>query len=172
MLVYDVHDVEDIKCISALYAEGNYKSCKYVDGYAYIFTEYYKRISDIQEKYSEEEAKEIFAPKICGEYMDCSDVYVAQAEDYNYYNIMVSIDINNPVSFTDTKAILGYDGNTNIYVSLNNIYIISNMYDEYITYIGEGTNEGSIVAANKAEIARVSYDKGIFKTTGRTEIAG
>ncbi len=172
ILVYDVSDIEKPQNMSTLYVEGEYSSCKYVDGYVYLFTEFSKYIDVEHDSYTEEEAKQMFAPIICGEYMDCADIYIAQAEDYNYYNIITSIDINNPTAFVDTKAVLGDSGNCNIYVSNNNIYIISNMYNEYITYLGSGKNTGSIVAANKAEIVRISYDAGMFETTGRAEIAG
>ncbi len=172
ILVYDVEKPDSPKNVSALYAEGEYTSCKYTDGYVYVFTEMY-RDEDIKNKsYTENEAKEMFAPMVNGQYIDCSKVYVAQAEDYIYYKVMVSLDLNNPGTFKDAKAIIGESSNTNVYVSAENIYIISDLYNEYVTQNNDDKESGHVSCVNKAEIVRVSYEKGMFETTGRTEIAG
>lgn len=172
ILVYDVKMADSPKNISALYTEGEYTSCKYVDGYIYVLTEMYRNANISKKSYNENEAKEVFAPVVNGQYIEYSQVYVAQAGEYSHYNIMVSLDLNNPVAFKDAKAILGDSGNTNVYVSTENIYIISNLYDEYVAHIDEGADSGQVISTNKAEIVRVSYEEGEFNTTGRTEIAG
>ena len=172
VLVYDVTQPDSPKNIAALYTEGEYTSCKYVDGYVYVFSEMYKEPEVKNKSYTENQAKEMLAPMVNGQYMEASNIYVAQANDYVFYNIMVSLDLNNPTIFKDAKAILGDSGNINVYVSTENIYIISNLYNEFITYIGENDYEGKVTTTNKAEIVKVSYKDGMFNTTGRTEIAG
>ncbi len=170
VLVYDVSDVTAPQKLSLLNVNGEYTSCKYVDGYVYVFTEMY-RYDDLDQKtYTEDEAMKVLAPTVNGEYIEASEVYVAQAEDYDYYNIIVSVDLESPEAFADVKAILGDSGNTNVYVSLNNIYIISNMYQQYTVAVDD--TDSQVTSAKKAEIVRVSYDNGILETTGRTEIAG
>lgn len=171
ILVYDVNNASAPKNISFLYGEGEYTSCKYVDGQIYIMTQMYRNSKLDQKSYDEDEAKEIFAPIVNGQYMDCSQIYLAQAEKYEYYNIILSVDMTNPSEFKDSKAVLGESGNTNVYMSTNNIYIISNIHNDYISYI-KSENSGQVSSVNKAEIVRISYKDGMFETTGRVEIAG
>ena len=80
--------------------------------------------------------------------MDCSQIYLAQAEKYEYYNIILSVDMTNPSEFKDSKAVLGESGNTNVYMSTNNIYIISNIHNDYISYI-KSENSGQVSSVNK-----------------------
>ncbi len=170
VLVYDVSDVTAPEKLSLLNVNGEYTSCKYVDGYVYVFTEMYRHNDIDQKTYTEDEAMKVLAPTVNGEYIEASQVYVAQAEDYDYYNIIVSVDLKSPEAFADVKAILGDSGNTNVYVSLDNIYIISNMYHQYTEAVGD--DGGQVTTGNKAELVRVSYDNGVMETTGRVEIAG
>lgn len=179
VLFYDVTERSEPKLTDKLYVEGNYDSCRFVDGYLYIFAEKHidawGNINYEEDIYTEEKAMELLAPDCCGKKIPAYDVYVSGSEVYDTYHMIATVDMNDTTEFKQVKAILGEGGEGNIYVSKSHIYYISNLYEDIRTYIGkeEFVNETkTIEMTDKSEILSLTYEKGEVKPKDRAVIEG
>lgn len=179
VMTYDISDRTLPELSSVLTLDGEYDSCRLVDGYIYVFAEIYN--DDVQRIYdhtdcTEEEAASIYAPKVCGEYLSADEVYIADCEEFNQYHIMAAIDIDDLSRFYDVKAVLGGYGCVNKYVSGSNIYIITDIQNESYEALsgaaGNTTEKETIMIDEQSEIMRFSYKNGDITPNGRVIING
>ena len=172
VLTYDMEDKSNPKLYSKLTFEGEYDSCKMVDGYVYIFAKLRKSAFITGKANTEEVAAQLYAPKINGDLLPSDDVYVAECTNYNAYNIIAVMDSEDMSKFYDVKAVIGASGSLDRYVSGNNIYFISNIGYDYLNIEKYGEEGTPIELAYQSQIMRFSYDKGVIEPTGCVNVNG
>ena len=128
LLFYDITDKSAVKHENSLYIQGEYDSCRMVDGYLYVFADRY--IEDKVNEYGEyigismeRTIKNIIPCSSQGDVPE-EDVYISKCEDFNMYHMIGTVDMNNTSDFMQVKAVLGSNSGT-VYVSANNIYYVS-----------------------------------------------
>lgn len=175
-MIYDISDKSAPELVSTLTLEGAYDSCRMVNGYVYIFTDMANYdTSSIYDNdgCTEEEAAKNYAPKVCGKLLPAEDVYITDCESFNQYHIIATIDMNDVSKFNDVKAILGESGFVNKYVSEGNIYIITDMQNEYRNALNDTSPEnGTIKVQEQSQILRLSYADGNITPNGSVIIDG
>lgn len=175
ILAYDISDKTAPQLINSFTLEGEYDSCRLVDGYVYVFanlTDYDMQGIYEHKNCTEEEAAEVYAPKVCGKYLPAENVYITDCESFNQYHIMATLDVSDMSKMYDVKAVLGEDGFVNKYVSGSNIYIITDMYGEYYTALEDAAENEQVTVNEQSEILRFSYENGKITSNGRVIIDG
>lgn len=173
VLVYDVSDRNNPVITDKLFVEGQFDSCRMVDGYLYVFAD--KRISiseivddesfyDIAKDYKNIDATEALAPKTSNGKLLDEDIFVSECEQYDMYHMIATIDMNDTSKFKQVKAVLGQDGQSEIYVNNNNIYYFTDIYYSYVHEAREEDHKECL----QSEIISLSYKDGIItpKATG------
>ena len=171
LLFYDITDKSAVKHENSLYIQGEYDSCRMVDGYLYVFADRY--IEDKVNEYGEyigismeRTIKNIIPCSSQGDVPE-EDVYISKCEDFNMYHMIGTVDMNNTSDFMQVKAVLGSNSGT-VYVSANNIYYVSRVYEGYEDCkVGE-----EIQCSDKSELIKLSYKDGFVEAAGRTVIDG
>lgn len=171
LLFYDITDKSAVKHENSLYIQGEYDSCRMVDGYLYVFADRY--IEDKVNEYGEyigismeRTIKNIIPCSSQGDVPE-EDVYISKCEDFNMYHMIGTVDMNNTSDFMQVKAVLGSNSGT-VYVSANNIYYVSRVYEGY-----EDCKVGEVIqCSDKSELIKLSYKDGFVEATGRTVIDG
>ena len=171
LLFYDITDKSAVKHENSLYIQGEYDSCRMVDGYLYVFADRY-----IEDKVNESgEYIGISMERTIKNIIPCSsqgdvpeeDVYISKCEDFNMYHMIGTVDMNNTSDFMQVKAVLGSNSGT-VYVSANNIYYVSRVYEGY-----EDCKVGEVIqCSDKSELIKLSYKDGFVEAAGRTVIDG
>ena len=168
---YDISDKSKPEHINTLYMDGEYDSCRLVDGHLYVFSERYMAddltIYNWKSATNREKITKEIIPQTSEGQLDAKDVYVSNCEDFNYYHMIGAVDMNDTASFKQVKAVLGQYGGV-LYVSAENIYYIDRYFESY-TYNEPGT---IVDMTNKSEIIRLSYKDGNIEATGKTIIEG
>ncbi|MBQ5918109.1 MAG: beta-propeller domain-containing protein [Lachnospiraceae bacterium] len=171
LLFYDITDKSAVKHENSLYIQGEYDSCRMVDGYLYVFADRY--IEDKVNEYGEyigismeRTIKNIIPCSSQGDVPE-EDVYISKCEDFNMYHMIGTVDMNNTSDFMQVKAVLGSNSGT-VYVSANNIYYVSRVYEGY-----EDCKVGEVIqCSDKSELIKLSYKDGFVEAAGRTVIDG
>ena len=171
LLFYDITDKSAVKHENSLYIQGEYDSCRMVDGYLYVFADRY--IEDNVNEYGEyigismeRTIKNIIPCSSQGDVPE-EDVYISKCEDFNMYHMIGTVDMNNTSDFMQVKAVLGSNSGT-VYVSANNIYYVSRVYEGY-----EDCKVGEVIqCSDKSELIKLSYKDGFVEAAGRTVIDG
>ena len=171
LLFYDITDKSAVKHENSLYIQGEYDSCRMVDGYLYVFADRY--IEDKVNEYGEyigismeRTIKNIIPCSSQGDVPE-EDVYISKCEDFNMYHMIGTVDMNNTSNFMQVKAVLGSNSGT-VYVSANNIYYVSRVYEGY-----EDCKVGEVIqCSDKSELIKLSYKDGFVEAAGRTVIDG
>lgn len=171
ILFYDTTDKSAVRHENTLYIQGEYDSCRMVDGYLYVFADRY--IEDNVNEYGEyigismeRTIKNIIPCSSQGDVPE-EDVYISKCEDFNMYHMIGTVDMNNTADFMQVKAVLGSNSGT-VYVSANNIYYVSRVYEGYEDCkVGE-----EIQCSDKSELIKLSYKDGLVEAAGRTVIDG
>lgn len=183
---FDIKDKSEPKYLNALFVEGEYDSCRMVDGYLYLFAD--KNINNVVGKYYNYSGmsyvgipyvgmpySEMSVDSIKEEIIPCTsqgevpeeDVFIAKCEDLSVYHMIGTVDMSDTSSFKQVKAVLG-SGSGVVYVSAENIYYVSSVYEGYEEYnVGD-----EVQCAEKSELIRLSYKDGCVEATGRTVIDG
>lgn len=133
IIQYDLSDKENPVMDTYNTIDGEYISARRVDNYIYLVTN--KNINTCI-GYNENEIKglarilEDCIPKISDEEMSCGNIYIEEdKEDYCNYKILTAFNIGkDELICTDNKAILS-DGNAEMYMSADNIYIYNRVYN-------------------------------------------
>ena len=115
-ITYDIQDVESPKEDGRVSQSGSYSSSRVADGHLYLFSEYYVGMDF--ELYENEPRS--YVPLINGDIIKEQDVLLPPVEKANMYEVITSIDFDNPGEIKDSKAIFSDGGD--IYVSNDNIY--------------------------------------------------
>ena len=171
LLFYDITDKSAVKHENSLYIQGEYDSCRMVDGYLYVFADRY--IEDKVNEYGEyigismeRTIKNIIPCSSQGDVPE-EDVYISKCEDFNMYHMIGTVDMNNTSDFMQVKAVLGSNSGT-VYVSANNIYYVSRVYEGY-----EDCKVGEVIqCSDKSELIKLSYKDGLVEAAGRIVIDG
>ncbi len=138
---YDISDIDDITSEGTVKQDGYYTSSRMKDDYLYLFTDYY-----MYQVYKDE-----CVPTVNEEQMEATDVYLTCDIASPNFQVITSLDVNNPEEFINTKSILGYY--SQFYVSRNNIYVAT----------GNGT---------ETQIIKLSYKDGIIKGEATGSVDG
>ena len=140
VLMYDVSNADSPELVSILGQSGDYVSTRKINNVIYLVTSY--SVGDLRK--IKKDKPETYCPSYrtydgvkC---IPADDIAICENVERAEYVTVSSIDLNNPQSFADMNSVLG--GGSNIYSSLENIYIAS--------YSGDN--------GNKTEILRFSID--------------
>ncbi|MBE5927090.1 MAG: hypothetical protein E7270_09035 [Lachnospiraceae bacterium] len=147
---YDVSDVSNPKEVGSVEQEGMMHSSRLVDGVMYVFSNMYVPYDLNGDNY---------IPKINNEKIECKDVYKCCGAYYNAYTTVISVALDKPNEVLDTKSVLV--GDSYIYVSKDNIYILSDAEDEKGIYVDRMTS-----------IFKIAYKDGIFKPVAEGMVEG
>ena len=177
-LIYDITDKQSPKLTDKLYVEGEYDSCRLVDGYLYIYTKSYinewYNINGETDIDTEEEAMRLLAPDSSQGVIPADDVYVSGSEGYNMYHIIATVDMKDTTEFKQVKAILGESGAGNLYVSSENIYYTARIYEELpeeLDGLKSGERQVAIIS-DKSEIMKIGYKNGTVEPKAYAVIEG
>ncbi|MBQ4068760.1 MAG: beta-propeller domain-containing protein [Lachnospiraceae bacterium] len=150
VITYDVSDVSNPREVGRVVQDGVMHSSRMVDGIVYVFTKMYVSYDLNDDNY---------IPKINNEKIECSDIYKCCGSYYDVYSTVASINVNKPDKVLDVKSVLV--GNSYIYVSEDNIYILS-----------EAEEENGIYVDTMTSIFKISYKDGKFKPVAEGMIEG
>lgn len=117
-ITYDIQNPEEPVEAGRVSQSGCYGSSRVVDGYLYLFSEYYMYFESSQ-NIDQSEPKS-YIPLVNGELIEEKSIYLPQISQANMYEVITSIDLENPGEAKDSKAIFSKGGQ--IYVSNENIY--------------------------------------------------
>ena len=151
---YDIKDRSQPKEIKTFTLQGGYESSRIAEGYFYGFSKYYASPGDGAEDYA------AYVPKIDGEYLSESRIYLPEDSDQTSYLVLVSIDLNNPAKFTDTTGII--TGANLYYVSGEHIYVTD----------AKDLEQKEGWTANTTSILKFSYEDGKFALKAKGEVKG
>ena len=172
IFIYDVSDKTSPRLKDTLMLDGQYESCRMVDGYLYIFTEKYIRYNKNKLIWGETGAANEYGPKVNGKPIATDDVYVMDCAYYRQYNIMASIDLDDTSKYCEAIAVLSDGQSVAQYVSENNIYMLINKRYEYLEYVDNGKEEMFVEYEHQGEIVRFSYKDGKIELNGNVDIKG
>ena len=148
IVIYDLKDKKNPKKIKTLSQSGWYESSRISNGYLYTISEYSDTsLSDIK-KYKN------YIPCVNGETINCEDIYYPSNTLLESTHVVTTLNLNNPVDFTDIKAVPSTG--TETYVSDSAIYFYATLYDEI----------------TKTEIMKINYDEGKLTVGNSAVIAG
>lgn len=113
-VTYDIQDPQNPVEEGRVSQSGNYNSSRMSDGYLYLFSEYYMW-GDMDQN-----EPRSYVPLINGDIIKESSIYLPQISKAYMYEVITSIDPDDPDEVKDSKAIFSKGGQ--IYVSNENIY--------------------------------------------------
>ena len=151
---YDIKDRSQPKEIKTFTLQGGYESSRISEGYFYGFSKYYASPGKGEEDY------DAYVPKVDGEYLSESRIYLPADSDQTSYLVLVAVDLNNPLEFTDTTGII--TGANMYYVSGEHIYITDT----------KPLEEKAGWTSNATSILKFSYDDGNFYLKSKGEVKG
>ena len=171
MLVYNVEDITTPKLTDSITQSGFYKTSRFVDGYLYLFSEFY-----VEE--CRKDSFHSFIPLINGKLLPEDRIYLPENHAANQYTVVVSVKLDNPGEIVDQKAVLAENGQC--YVSHNNIYIYEQAWNS-VLFRADSTERklsftdasGSKMAEkNKTLIRRISYKNGRLTGAAQGKVDG
>lgn len=151
---YDIKDRSTPKEIKTFTLQGGYESSRITDGYFYGFSKYYANPGEGAEDYG------AYVPKVDGEYLSESRIYLPADSKHTSYLVLVSIDLNDPTDFIDTTGII--TGANMYYVSGEHIYV---------TDVKELEQKAGWTS-NATSILKFSYEEGKFALKAKGEVKG
>lgn len=150
--VYDISNKNKVSLINTVTSTGNYSSSRLVDGYLYMFSNFY--VNDINDK----DIKKDYVPYLNDKAIPYGCILVPSSPNSTSYVVITSLKISNPKDFTDKKAIIA--SSNNFYVSDKNIYIYSSLWNKKETI------------SKETEIIKFSYDNGSITAKASNTIKG
>lgn len=114
VITYDVSDADHPKEIGKVEQSGNYTSSRLADGHVYLFTNYYAG-----GEFAKDEP-ELYIPTVDAKLIEAENIYLPDTDRGCMYEVITSIDVNEPDQAKDSKAIFTNGGQ--LYVSNENIY--------------------------------------------------
>lgn len=147
VITYDIQKPAEPKEEGRVIQSGGYQSSRLSDGFVYLFTNHYIDL------WNEPDPREpgTYLPSINDKVMEETDIYLPQTERADMYEVIVSIDPDQPDQVKDSKALMSKGGE--LYVSNENIYYYETIWQP----------SGSTVTA----VRRVAYADG--KLTGTAQ---
>ena len=123
LLIYDLTDIANPEKVSELTQSGDCISTRKIGNVVYLTTSYYVDDYDNIKK----DKPETYCPVYCEngneKCMPAESIVTCEEVDSIEYLTVASVDLNNPDNFADMCSVLG--GGSDIYASLNNIYVTS-----------------------------------------------
>lgn len=151
VVTYDIQDPSAPKIVGEVTQSGDYHSSRMVEGYLYLFTQYYVDLwndLDVQKPRT-------YLPIVNGNIMEETNIYLPQTNRASMYEVIMSIDPDQPDRTKDSKALLSKGGD--LYVSNKNIYYYETLWktsSEVVTSIRKIVySDGKIKA-----VAQGSFD--------------
>ncbi len=135
---------------------GSYSSSRMVDGYLYMFSEFYVWNGNI----SPHEPRS-YVPAVNGELIKESNIYLPPVSQANMYEIITAVDLKEPGKTKDSKAIFSKGGQ--VYVSGQNIYFYETEWQN--SFFGSST--GCVTT-----IRKVSYKDGELEAKAQGKFDG
>ena len=114
VITYDVSDAENPKEIGKVEQSGNYASSRLSDGHVYLFTNYHAGGDFAKEE------PELYIPTVDAKLIEAEDIYLPETDRGCMYEVITSIDVNEPDKAKGSKSIFTNGGQ--LYVSNENIY--------------------------------------------------
>ena len=114
VITYDVSDTKNPKELGKVEQTGSYSSSRLSDNHVYLFTSYCAG-GDLNK-----DEPELYIPSVDAKLIDAEDIYLPSTERGCMYEVVTSIDVNEPDKAKDSKAIFTNGGQ--LYVSNENIY--------------------------------------------------
>ena len=151
VITYDVSDANNPKEIGKVEQSGNYTSSRMADGHVYLFTNYYAGGNFAKDE------PETYIPTVEAKLIESEDIYLPKTEMGCSYEVITSIDVNEPDKAKESKAIFTNGGQ--LYVSNNNIYY----YETSWAYTDK--NE-------ETTIRKIAYDNGKLTAVAQETIDG
>lgn len=151
VITYDVTDAKNPKEIGKVEQSGNYTSSRLSDGHVYLFTNYYAGGNFAKEEPA------TYIPTVEAKLIESDDIYLPDTEQGCRYEVITSIDVNEPDKAKESKAIFTNGGE--LYVSNDNIYY----YETKWAYTDQ--NE-------KTTIRKIGYDNGELTALAQETVDG
>ena len=151
VITYDVSDIENPREIGKVEQSGSYTSSRLSDGYVYLFSRY-NAGGDIAK-----DEPELYIPMVNEKLIEAEDIYLPLVDKGCMYEVITSIDVDEPDKAKDSKAVFSNGGQ--LYVSNNNIYC----YETEWAY----TNK-----TEKTKICKIAYNNGKLEAVANEKIDG
>lgn len=156
--VYRISDRSQPKKLKTFTLQGTYESSRIADGYFYEISRFTTVPGQGEQDY------DAYIPSIDGRRMESGRIYCPPDTDSTDYLVLVSMDLSDPFSFADSRAVLA--GSGIYYMSAENIYMswYRSVYEE------ENPKEGKV--QDSTRLLRFSYSKGRFCGQAEGEVPG
>lgn len=115
ILIYDISDIKNPKLISKNNQDGSLTETRIVNGYLYTISSW-------------DANKDECIPYVNEEKVRCNDIFIPDVLEDNSYSVITSINIDVAKKIENSVSVLG--SSSDVYVSENNIYLISRVFDE------------------------------------------
>lgn len=175
-IFYDISDRAVPSYVNTVTQSGYYVSSRITDGVLYMVSHYMPDYSCEAWNYR------AYIPAYNSELVGENDIYMPQYINDRSYTVIGSVDLNSPMSYKDTEAVVS--GTDNMYVSENAIYFLS--YQPYMWYGYEilddaQDDEGRTDAADtdnqsvqktKSRLIKFFIDNGNIEYAGEAEVYG
>lgn len=151
VITYDVSDAKNPKEIGKVEQSGGYSTSRLSDNHVYLFTNYMAGGDFAKTE------PELYIPTVDAELLDAKCIYLPETENGCMYEVITSIDINEPDRAKDSKAIFTNGGQ--LYVSNENIYY----YETEWAYTDR---------TEKTTIRKIAYDNGELTPLAQKTVEG
>lgn len=151
VITYDVSNIEEPKEIGRVQQSGSYTSSRLSDGHVYLFSRY-----NTGGDFGKGEP-ELYIPMVNETLIEADDIYLPKMERGCMYQVITSIDVNEPDKVKDSKAIFTDGGQ--LYVSNENIYY----YETTWAYTDR---------EEETTIRKIAYDDGKLSAIAQETVKG
>lgn len=156
--IYQIADRSRPVKLKTFTLQGIYESSRVSEGYFYGISRFTAEPGEGEQDY------DAYIPSLNGKRMEAEKIYCPEDADGTDYLVLVSIDLSDPTSFADSRAVL--TGAGTYYVSTENIYMA-----QYRSVYGtESAEEGKTEDATG--LLRFSFEKGRFYARAQGEVPG
>ncbi len=152
-VTYDITNPDKPEKMGEVTQSGTYTSSRMEGDYLYLFSQYYAD-TNIDSK-----DPQTFVPAVNGNVLAREKVYLPSFDTANMYEVVTSVNIQEPGRTADSKAIFSKGGD--LYVSNENIFW-------YETFYGENAFQESV----STYIRKLSYKDGKIEAVAQGEVAG
>lgn len=156
--IYQIADRSRPRKLKTFTLQGRYESSRISEGYFYGISRFTAGPGEGVQDY------DAYIPSIEGKRMEAGRIYCPADADGTDYLVLVSIDLSDPSSFADSRAVLA--GSGTYYVSTENIYVA---WYQSVWQI-EPLKEGSV--QDTTHLLRFSYRNGRFYARAEGAVPG
>ncbi len=156
--VYQIADRSRPRKLKTFTLQGRYESSRISEGYFYEISRFTAGPGEGAQDY------DAYIPSLDGRRMEADRILCPADPDGSDYLVLVSVDLSNPVSLTDSRAVLA--GSGTYYVSSENIYVAwyQSVYEREITEAGK--------IQDTTRLLRFFYRKGRFYAQASGQVPG